>query len=214
MVAIPKANKDITSPSNYRPISLLSSLSKILERIILTRLNQHLEIRTVIPHEQFGFKKGHSTNHQLVRISQAVKLSLSEGKSTGMVLLDVQKAYDTVWQAAVVYKLLSSNCPVYLTKMIQSYLSGRYFAVSVHGCSSSTYRIPFGLPQGSVLSPTLYNVFTADIIMVDGVTYAFFADDTAFLATDRDPEIVTTKLQHAQNFGGVPEEMEDSNQSR
>lgn len=84
-------------------------------------------------------------------------------------------------------------------KLIKSFLLGRSFAISVNGCTSGVHRIPCGVPQGSVLSPTLYNIFTSDVLIVDGVTYAFFADDTAFLATDDDPEIVTCKLQHAQN---------------
>lgn len=199
VVAIPKANKDITCPGNYRPISLLSSLSKILERIILSRLNRHLETDVIVPHEQFGFKQGHSTIHQLVRIKQEIKRNFSAGKSTGMVLLDVEKAYDSVWQEAVIFKLHRSNCPLYVVKIIHSFLSNRTFEVVVNGSRSSKHSIPFGLPQGSVLSPTLYNIFTADILMVDGVVYAFFADDTAFLAADKDPEIVVTKLQHAQN---------------
>lgn len=199
VIAIPKANKNITCPDNYRPISLLSSISKIFERIILSRLNRHLETDVIVPHEQFGFKQGHSTVHQLVRIEKEIKRNFAVGKSTGMVLLDVQKAYDSVWQKAVVFKLQQSNCPLYIVKVVQSFLSARTFEVQVNGSRSTTYRIPFGVPQGSVLSPTLYNVFTADILMVDGVVYAFFADDTAFLASDKDPEIVVTKLQQAQN---------------
>lgn len=69
----------------------------------------------------------------------------------------------------------------------------------VNGDLSRSCGIPFGLPQGSVLSPTLYNIFTADVLKVDGVTYAFFADDTGFFVTHRDPEVVTQKLQDAQN---------------
>lgn len=85
VVAIPKANKDVTLSTNYRPISLLSSLSKILERLILNRLNRHLEANPVVPNEQFGFKNGHSTNHQLARITRLVKQGFSAKKSTGMI---------------------------------------------------------------------------------------------------------------------------------
>lgn len=199
VIAIPKANKDITNPGNYRPISLLSSLSKILERLILARMNRHLESEEIIPHEQFGFKVGHSTVHQLARITQKVKRGFLTGKSTGMVLLDVEKAYDSVWQDAVVYKLLRSNLQPYLVKIVESFLTNRSFLVTVNGESSTVHNIPFGVPQGSVLSPTLYNILTSDVPMVDGVSYAFFADDTAFLASDKDPQIVVTHLQAAQN---------------
>lgn len=129
---------------------------------------------------QESLKKGHSTIHQLVRIKQEIKRNFSHGKSTGMVLLDVEKAYDSVWQEAVVFKLHQSNCPLYLVKIISSFLSNRRFEVTLNGSTSTSHPIPFGVPQGSVLSPTLYNIFTSDTIMVDGVVYAFFADDTAF----------------------------------
>ncbi|KXJ81798.1 hypothetical protein RP20_CCG017824 [Aedes albopictus] len=199
VVAIPKPKKDVTLPTNYRPISLLSSLSKVLERIILNRLNRHLDTNAVIPNEQFGFKAGHSTNHQLTRIRKIVKEGFVTKKSTGMIMLDVEKAYDSVWQEAIIYKLHRSNCPLYIVKLIQSFLLERTFQVSVNECRSEKFDIPCGVPQGSVLSPTLYNVFTSDVLMVDGVTYAFFADDTAFLVSDVDPRIISCKLQHAQN---------------
>lgn len=120
-------------------------------------------------------------------------------KSTGMILLDVEKAYDSVWQDAVVYKLFRSNLQPFLVKIVESFLTNRSFTVTVNGERSSVHNIPFGVPQGSVLSPTLYNILTSDVPMIDGVSYAFFADDTAYLASDKDPKIVVTHLQAAQN---------------
>ena len=198
VIPIAKPNKDITKPVNYRPISLLSTLSKIFERVILTRLNRHLDNHEIIPNEQFGFRRSHSSNHQLVRITNCIKKGFNERKSTGMVMLDVEKAYDTVWQEAVVYKMAKANFPVYLTRMVHSFLKNRSFQVAVNGELSGSYPIPFGVPQGSVLSPTLYNIYTADIIKVDGVSYAFFADDTGYFVTHRDPKVITQKLQEAQ----------------
>lgn len=112
IVPIPKPGKDITNPSNYRPISLLSSLSKLLERAILSRLEQHLETAHVIPDEQFGFKHGHSTNHQLVRLISHIKSGFHNKQSSGMILLDVEKAYDSVWHDAILHKMLSAGFPV------------------------------------------------------------------------------------------------------
>lgn len=199
IVPIPKPGKDITNPSNYRPISLLSSLSKLLERAILSRLEQHLETAHVIPDEQFGFKHGHSTNHQLVRLISHIKSGFHNKQSSGMILLDVEKAYDSVWHDAILHKMLSAGFPVRLIKIVESFIKNRSFQVIVNGVSSGRKNIPYGVPQGSVLSPTLYNIFTADVVMVDGAEYYIFADDTAFIATDRDPEIVVTKLQAAQS---------------
>lgn len=199
VVGVPKPNKDITQPGSYRPISLLSTLSKVLERVILARLNRHLDNNLIIPDEQFGFRKGHSTNHQLVRITQAIKKGFLTKKSTGMVMLDVEKAYDSVWQDAIIHKLIVARFPMYLVKLIQSFLRERSFQVTVNGSLSPIHGIPFGVPQGSVLSPTLYNVFSADVLMVDGVSYAFFADDTGYFVSDSDPKVIKTKLQAAQN---------------
>lgn len=82
VVGIPKPKQVVTLPTNYRPISLLNSLSKVLERIILNRLKRHLSTNAVIPKEQFGFRAGHSTNHQLTRITRVVKQGFATKKST------------------------------------------------------------------------------------------------------------------------------------
>lgn len=199
VTAIPKPQKDATVPSNYRPISLLSSTSKVFERVILHRINSFLSSGNYIPYEQFGFQAGHSTNHQLVRLTQSVKNDLSQKRSTGLILLDVEKAFDSVWQQALVHKMHHYAFPVYLTKIIQSFLEERSFQVIVRDQLSQIYSIPFGVPQGSTLSPVLYNIFTSDVPKLDGVCYYFFADDTGFSATDVSPDEITTTLQAASN---------------
>ncbi|KAL9699004.1 hypothetical protein quinque_002445 [Culex quinquefasciatus] len=105
-------------------------LDELLERVILARINRHLETEQLIPHEQFGFKPGHPTVHQLARISEMVKRGFLAGKSTGMILLDVEKAYDSVWQDAVVYKLFRSNLQPFLVKIVESFLTNRSFTVT------------------------------------------------------------------------------------
>lgn len=196
---IPKAGKDVTLPSNYRPISLLPTMSKILERVILSRIESHLESRTVIPRQQFGFKRGHSTNHQLVRLTQSIQQSFARGQSVGMILLDVEKAYDSVWQDAILHKMKLAGFPQYILKLLHSFLKNRSFQVIVDGELSRPQLIPFGVPQGAVLSPILYNIFTSDVVMVNGVEYYMFADDTGFASADKHPEIIIEKLQSAQN---------------
>lgn len=116
-----------------------------------------------------------------------------------MVLLDVEKAYDTVWQDAIVHKMERVAFPINLIKIVQSFLNGRSFQFSVSGHFSNSKLIPYGLPQGAVQSPTLYNIFTSDIVMIEEVEYYLFADDTGFIATCDNPEDVISKLQNAQN---------------
>ncbi|KXJ72203.1 hypothetical protein RP20_CCG018649 [Aedes albopictus] len=199
VVAIPKANKDTSVPTNYRPISLLPTLSKVFERVILTRIEKHLEVTRIIPNEQFGFQKGHSTSHQIVRLVKEVRRNFHQGKSSGLILLDVEKAYDSVWHGAILHKMLLGNFSMLILKMIRSFLKDRTFQVSVNGSTSDRKPVPFGVPQGSVLSPTLYNIFSADIVKINGVEYYFFADDTGFLVSHHDPAVVVDTLQEAQN---------------
>ena len=199
VTAIPKAGKDITLSTNYRPISLLPTMSKILERVVLTRIEDHITDRGIIPAQQFGFKRGHSTNHQLVRLTQHIQKSFNSGQSAGMVLLDVEKAYDSVWQEAILHKMRLTEFPMYILKLLHAFLKGRTFQVSVDGELSSPQQIPFGVPQGAVLSPSLYNIFTSDVAMVDEAEYFFFADDTGFVATDKDPQNIIDHLQSAQD---------------
>ena len=199
VTAIPKPGKDITNPTNYRPISLLPVMSKILERVVLTRIEGHIEQRNVVPPQQFGFKRGHSTNHQLARLTRNVKNSLNRGESAGMILLDVEKAYDSVWQDAILHKMKLAEFPTYILKLLNSFLKQRSFQVAVDGVLSRRQQIPFGVPQGAVLSPALYNIFTSDLVMVNGVEYYLFADDTGFVAADKSAEAIIEKLQSAQN---------------
>jgi hypothetical protein len=95
VILIPNPGRDHSDPSNYRPISLLSSISKILERIILRRLNTFISGHNVLPDPRFGFRVAHSTAHQLNRVVSHVKNRRTEGQeSTEMLLLDVEKDYD------------------------------------------------------------------------------------------------------------------------
>jgi Reverse transcriptase (RNA-dependent DNA polymerase) len=195
VVAIPKANKDATSPTNYRPISLLSALGKIFEKIILKRINDHTTENNIIPSEQFGFAAGLSTSHQLFRIVRHIRQKLSVGQSTGMIFFDSEKAFDSVWHGGLVYKLHGLGYPRYTQHLILSFLTGRSFQVYINKTFSSSVCIPAGVPQGSVLSPSLYNIFNSDIPNHDETESAFYADDTAIFSSATYGETITDSLQ-------------------
>lgn len=97
VVPILKPGKDPTSPSSYRPISLLSSLSKLFEKLLYARLLEHTNSNDILLEEQFGFRRGHSTVDQLKRVSNLVSQAKSVSKTTVMALLDIEKAFDNVW---------------------------------------------------------------------------------------------------------------------
>jgi exonuclease III len=190
---IPKAGKDLSSPSNYRPISLLNSLSKIFEKIILSRLNDYLSRNKIIPNEQFGFRRGHSTNHQLLRVSRFIQNSLNLKQSTGMLTFDIEKAFDSVWHKGLLYKMFKLKVPLYLIKIIGSYISQRSFFVSINGTNSPTHDIIAGLPQGSVLSPTLFNIFTSDLV-ISASEKGLYADDTTVFSAGKSPNKIIKNL--------------------
>lgn len=196
VIPLLKPGKDPTSPTSYRPISLLSSLSKLFEGLILDRVLEHIESNNILPPEQFGFRKGHSTTHQLQRVVNIIDRNKSVAKSTAMALLDVEKAFDNMWHDGLVHKLYRHNFPEYIIKIIQNYLNNRKFHVSLLGSKSDAFGIPAGVPQGSLLGPILYSVYTSDFPRFPADTQlCFFADDTAVLCNGRVTRHLTRKLQ-------------------
>lgn len=181
VIPIAKPKKDLNIPTSYRPISLLSNLGKLLEKIIHRRLYNFAMENGVVAQEQFGFKKGHSTVHQIRRITNIIHANKHQRHSTGLILLDIEKAFDTVWHNGLIFKLIQANIPTYLTQMIQSFLSDRTFKVSINDANSSSKHVPAGVPQGSVLSPLLYTIFTSDFKCSGQLKVAYYADDTALI---------------------------------
>lgn len=197
VIPIPKPGKPTNEVSSYRPISLLSSISKILERILLNRINDHIEDNNIIPNEQCGFRTGRSTSHQLIKVIKTAKENFSEKKSTGVIFLDVEKAFDRVWHNGLLYKMFKLRFPLTLIKTIRSFLSERTFSVFIKGQFSEAKEIKYGVPQGAVLSPTLYNIFTHDIVKETTKNIALFADDTALYHSSEYSADIVTHLQHA-----------------
>jgi endonuclease/exonuclease/phosphatase (EEP) superfamily protein YafD len=199
IIPILKPGKDPHNPASYRPISLLSSMSKILEKVILRRFNKHISENHLFLQEQFGFREKHSTSHQLFRVVKSVKNGLRNKKSTGMAFLDIEKAFDAVWHDGLLHKMSVCNFPIRIIKIIQSFLSDRTFHVTVGDGESESRNVASGVPQGAVLSPTLYNFFTHDFPTANNVEVALFADDTAVYCTSEDPNVIVRELQTALN---------------
>ena len=111
MVAIPKPGRDPLSPAGYRPISLLSTLSKLLERIITDRLTHYLETHQCLDPFQFGFRQGRGTEEALWHLISAASAALQTRRRLTLVSLDIQGAYDTVWHQGLVWKLTAMGVP-------------------------------------------------------------------------------------------------------
>lgn len=181
VIPVHKKGKDPKLPTSYRPISLLSSLDKLFEKVIYNRITEFTENNNIINSKQFGFRKEHSTVHQIKRVVNIIENNKALRLSTGVVLLDVEKAFDSVWHDGMIYKLNNLHFPKYIQKIIQSFLKDRSFSVCIENTSSTMRKIPAGLPQGSVLSPLLYSIYTSDINIKRIHDAAFYADDSAIL---------------------------------
>ena len=198
VVAIPKSGKDPCLVTSYRGISLLSALSKIFEKVIYRRMLEYCEESNALADVQFGFRRGHSTAHQLQRVVNIVNNAKTRGMSTAMALLDVQKAFDNVWHNGLVFKLLRLQFPSYLVKLIASYLSQRTSKVVIGNIVSSTYSNCAGVPQGSVLGPLLYNLYTSDLpTLRNHTSLSLYADDTAILYSSKNYNFLRGGLQRA-----------------
>ena len=182
VLAFKKPGKDKLFPQNYRPISLLPTMTKIFELIILNRLNAHETVNNQLLEEQFGFQEKRSTLHQLARVTNDISTEFNLNRSTALVLLDIEKAFDTVWHKGLLHKLHNSKIPLYITKVLQQYLKNRTFSVKVNSASSGKKSIAAGVPQGSILGPRLFLYYLNDIPRNDKTKLALFADDTAIYA--------------------------------
>jgi hypothetical protein len=181
VIMLPKPGKDPKIPTNHRPISLLNSLSKVLERLLLNRLS--IYIHPKLSPDQYGFRPQHSTSLQLVNVLDDIIIKKNKRQKTVATLLDVEKAFDKVWHAGLIFKLITSEVPTQLTNILKSFLLHRQFYVKT-GNSSSTHRpISAGVPQGSCLSPQLFAFYINDMPLNPSAKKALFADDTLLYAS-------------------------------
>lgn len=183
VIALSKPGKDSSIPSNNRPITLLSAQGKLFERTILSKLRMHEEDEKVFIPQQFGFRGHHSTIKQIIRITEKISLRFNENKSTAMTMLDLEKAFDSVWHDALIHKMMDAKYPIFLVKIIQSFLTDRFSLVAINDSLSDSYHVPAGVPQGSPLSPHLFNIFINDIPIPAKCKLALFADDSALLTS-------------------------------
>lgn len=198
VIMIPKPGKPPNAVSSYRPISLLPVISKLFEKILLKRLSPILEERKLIPSHQFGFRESHSTIDQIHRITDVIEKSLEGKKVCSSVFLDVAQAFDKVWHEGLKYKLYKL-LPRQYASLLDSYISDRAFRIKQEDAYSDLKEINAGVPQGSVLGPVLYLLYTSDIPQLENDTIATFADDTAILAVGESHEEAANKLQTSIN---------------
>ena len=172
---------DSSSMDNYRPISLLSSFSKILEKIVASRLTSFFESSNLLSKWQFGFRSEHSTSHPMVHFLNKITESLNVKKHTISIFCDLKKAFDTCNHDILFLKLKKYGIKDTELLWFKSYLTDRKQFVSVKNKSSPLLNITLGVPQGSILGPLLFLIYINDLPMSSSFLSLLFAYDTTLL---------------------------------
>lgn len=187
--------------NNYRPISILPTLSKILERIINKQLVNYLESKNLLSQAQFGFRAKRSTADAVSELTNYIVNNIDSKRKTIGIFLDLAKAFDTVSVPILLTKLESLGVRDLQLELLKDYLTDRTQCVKIGNITSEEVPVTFGVPQGSILGPTLFLVYINDIcqlMLPDSKTVAF-ADDTALLFSGSSWHEVFVKAQLGMN---------------
>ena len=187
---------------NYRPVSVLSIASKLLERAVNTQLQNYLSQNKLLFQYQSGFRGNHSTDSCLIHLQDHIRSHTALGEYTGMVLLDIQKAFDCVDHNILCAKLKALG--IASARWFESYLSDRSQTVVINGVSSESCKVTCGVPQGSILGPLLFLVYMNDMPSSVSISLFQYADDSAILVSGKNvndiSQILSSNLSECYNW--------------
>ena len=167
-----------STAKNYRPVSLLSVVSKVFEKLVNNRIVDHLEKCDLFSDFQYGFRSSRSTADLLTVVSDRIARAFNRSGATRAVALDISKAFDRVWHAGLLHKLTSYGISGQIFGLLSSFLCNRRLRVVLDGKSSQEYPVNAGIPQGSILGPTLFLLYINDLPDDVICNIAIYADDT------------------------------------
>lgn len=187
---------------NYRPICILSFLHKIMENCLNKRLNSYLNKYNILKNHIYGFRKGKSTQLLLTEFTNTVNNALNHNKHILVLFLDFSKAFDTINHEILLNKLQDIGIRGITYNLFKSFLEGRTTSVKINNIISNSVEITQGIPQGSILSPTLYNILVNDMNEVlQHSRILIYADDTTIFTIHKDPNTAFEHLQ--QDFNNI-----------
>jgi hypothetical protein len=183
--------------TNYRPISLLSCIGKIIERVIGKQLMKYLEENGLLNTRQYGFRQSRNVTQPVLEITQRIfeHLNAGEERYIQMVLIDLKKAFDTIQHKLLIEKLEHYGIEGWPLKWFKEYLSDREQYVEIEGKKAEKRKVKCGVPQGSVLGPILFLIFINDLPNAMQILTVLFADDTAMVKEGNDREKLSRSLE-------------------
>ena len=188
MIFIPKGSTSQYNIKNYRPISLLDTQGKILDKILNTRLYTYLEHNNIINTRQHGFRKNRGTHTALATLCETISNNLTQKFTTDIVLRDVSKAFDKVWHTGLKHKITTLGLHTCFTRTLTDYITDRTASIRIGEHIGPPFPLESGVPQGACLSPTLYSFYTHDIPQpIHYSEYIAFADDITQITNGRYP---------------------------
>jgi ribonuclease HI len=201
VIPLPKPGKDHKDPGNYRPIALTSCICKTFERMVNDRLMWYLETKGCLSALQSGFRKQRSTTDQLVRLETFIRDGLLRGEHVVSVFFDLEKAYDTTWKYGIMRDLHATGLKGRLPLFIADFLANRQFRVRLGSTLSDYYSQEMGVPQGSILSVTLFILKINSIVncLPPHVRGSLYVDDFLICYRSKDMRCLERQLQFCLN---------------
>ena len=184
-----------SDPVNYRPISILTAINKVFERILHNQLAKYIEINELLPKFQYGYRKQHNTSQAILDYTDHISKARANKLITISIFMDLSKAFDTVDKTILRQKLRQLGLTDISTSLIDSYMSDRKFCINDQ---KEYYTLKYGVPQGSILGPLLFILYTFDMTEITKHNKTVvYADDTTVLVSGRS---LTETKQHANDI--------------